>query len=99
MSIIEAAALGRPAIASDNEYSRESMTDGATGLIVPPGDARALAAAINKLLNNPSLCHDYGEAGRRFVAERFSKERSVSKMLQIYGVPDGERLSGDEKHD
>jgi glycosyltransferase involved in cell wall biosynthesis len=77
---MEAAASGTPVVASDSPGIRESVRNGETGFLVPHGDAAAFAAALQRLVIDPALISQLGEAGRRF-AERFTWERSASETL------------------
>lgn len=62
----------------------EAVVPGETGLLVPPGDAKALAAAIVRLLKTPALRRQMGEAGYTRVAERFGVTRLVQGTLDVY---------------
>lgn len=75
---VEAAACGTPAIASDSPGLRESVLDRRTGLLVPHGDARALADAMVKLAGDPELMRELGVGARRF-AETLSWERAAEQ--------------------
>lgn len=55
-----------------------------TGLIVPPEDSKALARAINTLLENQSLRREYGENARKRVEEEFTKEKMIERTLKLY---------------
>jgi len=55
-----------------------------TGLLVPPGDAMALAAAIASLLDNPERAKAMGEAGRRRAESHFSWERYVAAHEDLF---------------
>ena len=57
---------------------------GETGLVVPPGDPAALAQAINTLLADPELRRRMGAAGRRRVAELFTREAMVAGNEAVY---------------
>jgi glycosyltransferase involved in cell wall biosynthesis len=81
---IEALAAGRPVIASATGGVGDWLEDGVSGLYVAPGDARALARALDELLANPDRQRAMGEAGRRMVSERFTVERHVSALLDAY---------------
>ena len=63
-SLLEAAALGKPLITTDNVGCRETVEDGVTGLLVPMRDAQALADAMLKLARDPELRLKMGQAGR-----------------------------------
>jgi glycosyltransferase involved in cell wall biosynthesis len=65
LKAFEAMSAGRPLVASDLPSSREVMHDGQTALLVPPGDAPALAAAVQRLLDEPALAHRLAEAAWR----------------------------------
>ena len=63
-SVIEAMATGLPVVATSIRGCREEVVDGQTGLLVPPRDAKALAAALDRLLGDPALREQMGRAGR-----------------------------------
>jgi glycosyltransferase involved in cell wall biosynthesis len=81
---IEANAAGRPVVASATGGVRDWLKDGVNGLLVEPGDPRALAAALERLLADPALQREIGEAGRALVAARFTPERHVAALTQAY---------------
>ncbi len=58
--------------------------DGETGLSVPPGDARALSAALGRLLDSPAEARAMGEAGRRRLVAVFSREAMAKATLELY---------------
>jgi glycosyltransferase involved in cell wall biosynthesis len=64
LALVEAMASGCACVASDVIGVRGVIEDGVTGLLVPEGDARALAAAVARLLNDPALATQLGEAAR-----------------------------------
>lgn len=68
----EAMQAGLPTIVSAVGELPHSVVDGQTGLVVPPGDAAALAAALARLLRSPEQLAEMGEAARNRVMERFS---------------------------
>ena len=70
-SIVEAMALGRPVVASRVGGIPEIITDGTDGLLVPAGDPDALASAIARLVDDPSLRRELGAAARATVRTRF----------------------------
>jgi len=84
ISILEAMARRRPVVASAVGGIPEVITDGVDGLLVPPADPAALAAAIGSLLADPSLSERIGEAGYRTVAERFSIDAQVKRTEVVY---------------
>lgn len=83
---IEAHAAGRPVVASATGGVRDWLKDGVSGLLVEPGDPRALAAALEQLLADPARQHEMGEAGRAIVAARFTPERHVAALVQAYAT-------------
>jgi starch synthase len=83
---LEAMGCGLPIVASDIPAIRNILRDGSDsgGLIVPPEDPRALAEALQSLLDDPDLRRDLGRKARRNVEERFSIEsvgRQLDRML------------------
>jgi glycosyltransferase involved in cell wall biosynthesis len=77
MSILEAMALGRPVVTSDVGGAAEAVADGETGMVVPPGDPDAAAAALAKLAADPARAQAMGERGRTRQRERFDGEAMV----------------------
>jgi glycosyltransferase involved in cell wall biosynthesis len=84
LTILEAMALSRPVVASNVGGIPEMIEDGVTGLLVPPGDADALAAAIIRLLTNHPLADMLGRAGHDMVHDRFCIELMVDAVAAIY---------------
>ncbi len=84
VAVLEASACGRAVVASDVGGVREVLIDGRTGLLTPPGDAEGLAAAIIKLARDADLCKRMGQAGRQFVTEHYSWDKSLDMMIGLY---------------
>lgn len=83
-SLIEAMACCKPVISTDVDQVSELVTDQQNGFLIPPGDATALAAAIQKLLENPSLRQQLGAAARRTIEEQFSLQRAADQYAALY---------------
>jgi glycosyltransferase involved in cell wall biosynthesis len=83
-ALLEAMAAGAPTVSTRVGGTPEAMTDGETGLLVPPGDAKALAAAISAMLDEPVVAAAFGNAARRRIEQRFSLERMVCDTEQLY---------------
>jgi glycosyltransferase involved in cell wall biosynthesis len=83
---IEALAAGRPVVASATGGVPDWLQDGVSGTLVPPGDAAALARALNELLESPERQRQMGEAGKRTVESRFSRERHVTELVRAYAT-------------
>jgi glycosyltransferase involved in cell wall biosynthesis len=77
-------ALSRPIVASDVGGIPEMITDGVTGLLVPPHDAGALAAAVIRLLVDHPFADTLARAGHDLVHDRFCIELMVEAILTIY---------------
>jgi rhamnosyl/mannosyltransferase len=83
--LIEAMASGLPLVSTELGTGTSFVNrHDETGLIVPPGDAAALAAALNRLIDKPALRRRMGEAGVRRAHEVFSADRMVAAVLDIY---------------
>jgi glycosyltransferase involved in cell wall biosynthesis len=82
--LIEAAAAGRPIVASDVPGCREVVEHGENGLLVPPGDPAALAEALALLASDPALRHRMGAAGRVKAVNRFANEKIIAATLNVY---------------
>lgn len=83
-TILEAMASARPVVATAVGGNPELVVDGETGLLVPPHDPPAMAAAIMKLLRDTELCRQMGWLGRQRVEEKFSLEVMVQNYANVY---------------
>jgi glycosyltransferase involved in cell wall biosynthesis len=83
LAIVEAMSFGLPVVASRIEAIPEIVAEGETGLLVPPRDPGALAAALAALLADPARAHRLGAAGRARAAERFGWDHTVARMLDV----------------
>jgi phosphoheptose isomerase/glycosyltransferase involved in cell wall biosynthesis len=81
---LEAMACGRPVVGSAVGGLLDSIDDGTTGLLVPPRDVDATAAAIRRLAEDPELAERMGRAGRERVQELFSWERVAALTEAAY---------------
>jgi glycosyltransferase involved in cell wall biosynthesis len=82
--LLESMAAGAPVVATRVGGTPEVLVGGVSGLLVPPGDPRALVVSISSLLDNPRLASRLGESARRTVLERFSVEQMVSATEELY---------------
>jgi len=84
VAALKAAAAGVPVVGFAAGGLSEAVADGVTGLLVPPKDVDALREAIAKLIENPALRDELGEAGRRRMQGEFSIEAMVDEHIQLY---------------
>jgi glycosyltransferase involved in cell wall biosynthesis len=82
--LIEAMGHARPVIASAAGGIVDIVRDGESGLLVPPGDAAALAAAISRLMDDPPAARALGLRGRRAMEEGFSWDAISSRLAELY---------------
>jgi glycosyltransferase involved in cell wall biosynthesis len=91
--MLEAMACALPVVVTDVGGVREAVTDGVEGIVVPPRDPQALAAALERLRRDPALGRRMGEAGRRRVQAEFTLERQLDQFedfyLRLVRRPDG----------
>ena len=83
-ALLESMAAGLPTVATRVGGTAEALTDGATGLLVPPDDARALAAALGRLLDDPAMAAALGRAARVTIEQRFSLAAMVAATERLY---------------
>jgi glycosyltransferase involved in cell wall biosynthesis len=83
LAVAEAMATGVPAVVSDVPGLREGVIDGKTGLRVPSGDIRGVAARSVELLASPSLYGDIAAGARRFVEQRCDFRRTVEGYVRV----------------
>ncbi len=84
VSLLEAAACGKPIIATDVPGCREVVRHRVNGLLVPPRNATALADAITILLENKELRNELGHRGREMVVKEFSSTLVIQQTLALY---------------
>ena len=82
--LLEAMNFGVPVIASASGGIVDIVIDGETGLLVPPANDTALAAALGRIAADPALARRLGSEGRHFVRTRFSWEAIVSRWQGVY---------------
>ncbi|MCE9644896.1 MAG: glycosyltransferase [Chloroflexi bacterium] len=83
-AILEAMAASKPVVATRVGGIPYIVEDNVSGFLVEPGDARQMAKAISKLLQDPLLANDMGRAGRKFVETRFSCEQVITQLQEMY---------------
>jgi glycosyltransferase involved in cell wall biosynthesis len=83
-SLLEAAACGRPMVATDVPGCREIARNGINAVLVMPDDPVALAEALKTLADDAGLRRRYGEAGRRMIEDEFSSERIGQQTVALY---------------
>ncbi|MFQ5615678.1 MAG: glycosyltransferase family 4 protein [Anaerolineales bacterium] len=84
ISLLEAAACGRPIVATPTPGCRDLIIEGYNGFLVPPNDPAALAGALEKLATDPGLRAKMGAAGRQRVLEKYTNALVNTATLSVY---------------
>jgi len=84
-SLLEAAAAGRPIVASDVPGCREICREGQTGFLVPAGSIELLAEKLTVLASDAELRRKFGAAARKVAEEEFSEAIVIRQTLTLYG--------------
>jgi len=82
--LLEAAASGRPMVATDVPGCREVVEPGVTGLLVRPRDAGELAEAMLRLIADPDRCREMGQRARQLAEREFGVEAVVARTFDLY---------------
>src|SRR5437660_7793580 len=82
--IAEAMATGKPVVSTTVAGIPELVANGENGLLVPPGDARALANAMEQFAGNENLRGDFGRAGRLRIEQKFTIEKTIEPLLERF---------------
>lgn len=82
--IVEAMAAGRPVVASAAGGVPEIVADGTSGLLSAPGDAGAMAEAVDEFLSDPARALDMAARGRESVRDRFTPDRFAEQIHRVY---------------
>ena len=85
LSVLEAMAAGVPVVATAIAGIDEMITNGCTGLLVPPGDPAALAEAIHSVCRRPEHARSMARAARERVLNEFTRDDMVTHVTRIYG--------------
>lgn len=90
-SVMEANAMGLPAVVTDIRGCREAVIDGVNGLLVPPRQVQPLVDAIQRIHAEPELRRRMAAAARRRAEETFDERKVIEKILAAYRrlLPDG----------
>jgi glycosyltransferase involved in cell wall biosynthesis len=83
-TVIEAMVYGVPTVVTDTGGSAELVVDGETGFVVPPGDAPALARAIQYLCEHPTEAEAMGRKGRQRIDCHFNVRDTIGETLALY---------------
>lgn len=86
-SLAEAMAAGRPVVSTDVGGVADAVVEGETGLLVPPGNASALAAALTTLLDDPLMARRFGLAGESRARRLFGEPTVLPTLLALYEGP------------
>ncbi len=84
VSLLQASAAAVPIVASRAGGMPEAVLDGTTGILIEPGDVRALTAALRRLLDDPALRERMGEAGRARILNEFSIDAMIAGNVSVY---------------
>jgi len=83
-ALLEAMAAGRPVVATDVGGTHEAFDGDRTGVLVPPGDANAMAGAVMELVSDPARAARIGRAAQGWVEARFGAAATVARLEQLY---------------
>jgi glycosyltransferase involved in cell wall biosynthesis len=83
--IVEGLLAGRPVIATNAGGAVEIIEDGSHGLLVPPGDADALALAIRQILDSPDQAEHWARSGRAHARSTFTVEAMIAQVMSAIG--------------
>lgn len=81
---LEAASCNMPLILTDVEGCRECLNENLNGYLVRKGDHKDLENKMRIFLNNPSLISKMGQESRKYITEKFSKEKIYNSLLELY---------------
>lgn len=93
-TILEMMAMGKCVIASKTFGQTDTIVDGVTGVYVPPGDPRALGAAITSLLESPDKAAEMGANARRFIEEKAGLDLFVTRVTEAIKAGHAARFGG-----
>ncbi|GAG80461.1 unnamed protein product [marine sediment metagenome] len=83
-SMLEAMAASKPVVVTDVGGAQDVVTNGRTGILIPPGSASAIGSAVNDLLEQPEKRTALAQAGRSRVLEEFGVQRMADAYQDLY---------------
>ena len=83
-AMVEAMAVGKPLVMTDVSGARDAISNGRNGVLVPPGDADAIAVALRTLLDDPKLARRLGEAAQAHVRASLDIRSVVRQYEECY---------------
>lgn len=86
LSVAEMMAAGKAVVTTSNGAQREIITDGRDGLLVPPSDPEALAAALRRLASDSALRRSMGANAAETIRTRFAFDHFYSSTMRIYNA-------------
>jgi mannosyltransferase len=99
LTLLEAMASGNALVAARAGAAEAVVTQGQIALLVPPGDATALASALEMLMRDPARAIAMGRRAREYVASNFSIEAEAAKIVGVYGRVLGRKVVAEERAD
>jgi glycosyltransferase involved in cell wall biosynthesis len=92
-------AMGRPVITTDVPGCRETVEDGVNGFLVPVRNPGALAAAMIRFIEQPSLIASMGAASRRMAERNFDVHKINAQILTLMAIESGTHRDARRPHD
>src|SRR5258706_13799565 len=84
MAVLEAMAAGKPVVATHVGQIPDVVREGETGLLIEPGNASQLTAALKRLLESKRICEEFGKQGQVRVELNYSSRKMAENYLKIY---------------
>jgi len=84
LCLLEAMAMGVPAVATAVDGNKELIVDSETGLLVPPKDVDALSVAIEYMIENPEKAKEMGNAGKKRIRDNYSLPKIIEQTIDVY---------------
>ncbi|HEY7792310.1 MAG TPA: glycosyltransferase [Vicinamibacterales bacterium] len=94
-ALLESMAAGVPVVATDVGGTAEAVSHEETGLLIPPKQPQAIAAAVGRLLRSPALANRLGRAGHQRIEDEFSLKRLIANTEALYA----RLLNASRRHD
>jgi len=90
-------AAGLASVASSTDGVLDIVTDGETGILVPPKQPHQLAVALTRLIDDPSLRTRLGRAARQRVLEKFERTAQLDRLESMYDEVLQEKIGGGKR--